>query len=447
MNGCRSGPAPTALAGAFIHELLHADRVDFEFLVRYTNAHHLVIRDPGGAGDGLIARDADGRALCAARGEDGTRIVDAGATGIAAQVVGEYRLDDGRTAVPAFQLLAERYLDASFAPEAVAERCGVPAATIRRLAAELADTAFAQAITLEQPWTDAGGREHATMTGRPVAMHAMRGISAHVNGFHTCRALHVLQMLLGAIDTPGSFRYQPPYPKPIPPPNRPGRTRRDNGTLDGGPLGFVHAPADLLVDAEGRPRRIDKAYSWEHPLAAHGLMHSVIRNAWAGDPYRIDTLLMFMANMGWNSAMNTTGTRRMLCDRDPASGSTAFRTSSMRMPTPRNGRLRRPRAARHDLSRASRLHQHARPADLRRRCGGRRVRQPVLAPDRDVRPFQDVLLDLGARLGLPGMVDDAGRPKYPRGFAQYMVEHERTPGVGLLAGWRGSDGSSEGAAR
>ena len=31
------------------------------------------------------------------------------------------------------------------------------------------------------------------------------------------------------------------------------------------------------------------------------------------------------------------------------------------------------------------------------------IRQPVVAPDRDVRPFQDVLIDLGARLGLPGL--------------------------------------------
>ena len=47
-------------------------------------------------------------------------------------------------------------------------------------------------------------------------MHAMRGISAHANGFHTCRALHLLQILLGTIDAPGGFRYKPPYPKPIP---------------------------------------------------------------------------------------------------------------------------------------------------------------------------------------------------------------------------------------
>ena len=33
------------------------------------------------------------------------------------------------------------------------------------------------------------------------------------------------------------------------------------------------------------------------------------------------------------------------------------------------------------------------------------IRQPVVAPDRDVRPFQEVLIDLGARLKLPGFVE------------------------------------------
>src|SRR6185437_6675776 len=36
------------------------------------------------------------------------------------------------------------------------------------------------------------------------------------------------------------------------------------------------------------------------------------------------------------------------------------------------------------------------------------IRQPVVDLDRDVRPFQNVLLDLGARLGLPGFVNDDG---------------------------------------
>ena len=42
------------------------------------------------------------------------------------------------------------------------------------------------------------------------------------------------------------------------------------------------------------------------------------------------------------------------------------------------------------------------------------IRQPVVEPDRDVRPFQDVLIELGARLGLPGMVKDGRDAEIPR---------------------------------
>src|SRR5690606_20575849 len=263
------------------------------------------------------------------------------------------------------------------------------------------------------------------------------------NGFHTCRSLHVLQMLLGAIDTPGSFRYQPPYPKPAPPPNRPGKSRKENGALDGGPLGYVQSPADLLVDAEGRPRRLDKAYSWEYPLAAHGLMHSVIRNAWAGDPCRIDTLFLFMANMGWNSSMNTSETQAMLCDRD-ASGeyriphiihADAYSSETVAfadLVLPDTTYLER-----HDC--ISMLDRPISDAD----GASDAIRRPVVPVERDVRPFQDVLIDLGARLGLPGLVDDQGGAKY-RDYADYIVRHERAPGVGLLAGWRGTDGAQDG---
>lgn len=365
--------------------------------------------------------------------------------GISPLIVGEYTLPDGRTAVPAFQLFAERFMGDEYAPETVATACGVPAATIRRLARELAETAFEQAIELPQRWTDASGREHATMTGRPVAMHAMRGISAHANGFHTCRMLHLLQMLLGAIDTPGSFRYQPPYPKPTPPPNRPGRTRKDNGTLDAGPLGYVHTPDDLVVDAQGQPRRIDKAFSWEHPFAAHGMLQNVIANAVAGDPYRIDTLFLFMANMGWNSAMNTSATRDMLRARDPATGDYAIPhiiyADAYDSETVAFADLVLPDTTyleRHDC--ISLLDRPISDAD----GAADAIRRPVVAADRDVRPFQDVLIDLGARLKLPGLIDAEGAPRYPRGYAQYIVEHERAPGVGLLAGWRGSGGADAG---
>jgi anaerobic selenocysteine-containing dehydrogenase len=434
------------LAGAFIHELLRTDRIDLEYLVRYTNAHHLVIRDPGAADDGMIARDAEGHALCATRDiGDRPGIARADAIDIAPLVVGEYVLADGRSAVPAFQLFAERYLSGEYAPDMVASTCGVGADTIRRLARELAEVAFEQSIVLKQHWTDAWGREHQEMTGRPVAMHAMRGISAHANGVHTCRTLHLLQMILGAIDTPGSFRYQPPYPKSAPPPNRPGKKRRDNGTLEAGPLGYVHTPDDLVVDADGEPRRIDKAFSWQHPFAAHGMLQNVIANACKGDPYRVDTLFLFMANMGWNSSMNTSATRAMLCKRDPSSGEYAIPhiiyADAYDSETVAFADLVLPDTTyleRHDC--ISLLDRPISDAD----SASDAIRQPVTSPERDVRPFQDVLLDLGARLALPGLVDDAGAPKYPRGYAQYMVEHERAPGIGLLAGWRGADGAQEG---
>jgi anaerobic selenocysteine-containing dehydrogenase len=430
------------LIGALIHELLRADRVDLEYLVRYTNAHWLIVRDPGSADDGLVARDADGRPLCRA-GAAG-RLVPADAPGIEPRIVGECTLADGRRAVPAFQLLAERFLDPGCAPDAVAERCGVPAPTIRRLAAELAAAAFDAPLRLPIAWTDAWGREHAEMLGRPVAMHAMRGISAHANGFQTCRMLHVLQLLLGAVETPGSFRFQPPFPKGVPPPNRPGKARRADGSLDAAPLGYPRAPADLVVDDQGRPRRIDKAYSWEYPLAVHGMLHSVIRNAWAGDPYPIDTLFLFMANMSWNSAMNTSETMAWLTDRDAASGeyripriiyADAYASEMVAyadLVLPDTTYLER-----HDaislLDRPISDADHAIDA----------IRQPVVAPDRDVRGFQSVLLELGARLRLPGMVDADGRARY-RDYADYLVRHERAPGVGLLAGWRGVDGAKHG---
>ncbi len=466
------------LAGALIHELLRTDRIDFEYLVRYTNAHHLVIHDPGAADDGLIARDADGKPLCAVRdltqapnphpcpspdgrgdssllppgegarrADEGThtryRVTNATQADIAPLIAGEYTLPDGRTAVPAFQLIAARFITDDYAPDNVSARCGVDAATIRRLAGELAHVAFEEAIELPIGWTDTHGRRHATMLGRPVSMHAMRGIAAHANGFQTCRTIHLLQILLGAIDTPGSYRYHPPYPRPAPPGNKPAKSRRTDGSLTGNPLGYPQSPDDLLVDAEGRPRRLDHAFSWEFPLAAHGLLQSVIRNAVDGNPAKIDTLFLFMANMGWNSAMDTAATRKLLCARDAAGQykiphiiyADAYDSETIAfadLVLPDTTYLER-----HDcislLDRPISGCDHAADA----------IRQPVVAPDRDVRPFQDVLLDLGARLNLPNMADADGRPIY-RNYADYMVRHERAPGVGMLAGWRGADGSRTG---
>jgi len=428
------------LVFALIHELLRLEHVDLDFLVRYTNAPWLVLRHPGGGDDGLFARDGEGRVLAWDRRAN--READAQLAGIVPQLVDEVTLADGRRAVPVFQLLAERYLDPQYAPEAVAERCGIATETIRGIARELARVAFEEQITIEQPWTDWAGRRHECMVGRPVSMHAMRGISAHSNGFHTCRAIHLLQMLLGAIDTPGSWRYKSPYPKPMTPAMKPAGHAHQvapGEAMPAPPLGYPLGPEDLLVEADGTPRRIDKAFSWEAPLAAHGLMHQVIRNAWKGDPYPIDTLFLYMANMSWNSAMNTAGTIAMLTDRGADGGyriphiiySDAYFSEMVAyadLVLPDTTYLERWDC----ISLLDRpIGSPEGPADA--------IRQPVVKPDRDVRPFQDVLIELGARLGLPGFATSEGKPRY-RDYADYIARHERKPGVGPLAGWRGEAG-------
>jgi len=431
---------------AIVHELLRADRVDLDYLAKYTNAPWLVIRDPGAPDHGLFLRDAAGKPMVWDRVTGAPQ--DAMAPGTQPQIAGVVTLPGGRSAVPVFHLIAERYLDPAHAPDAVAARCGVAADRIRRIAAELAEVAFNQRITIDQPWTDWAGREHAQMVGRPVSIHAMRGISAHSNGFQTCRALHLLQILLGAIDTPGSWRYKSPYPRPAPPGPKPAghaHQVKPNTPMAGMPLGFPLGPEDLLVEPDGSPRRLDKAFSWEAPIAAHGLMHLAIHNAWKGDPYKIDTLFMYMANMAWNSAMNTAGTIAMLTDKDPATG--AYRIPriiyadafySEMVPYADLIFADTTYLERWDcISLLDRPIASAEgPADA--------IRQPVVQPDRDVRPFQDVLIELGVRLKLPGLTHPDGSARYPGGYSDYMVNHERKPGVGPLAGWRGADGAQSG---
>ncbi len=67
----------------------------------------------------------------------------------------------------------------------------------------------------------------------------------------------------------------------------------------------------------------------------------------------------------------------------------------------------------------------------------------MVEPDRNVRGFQTALIQLGAKLGLPGFVDGEGAPQY-EDYADYLVNHQRRPGVGPLAGWRGEDGNGKG---
>ena len=435
-----------ALLLALIHELIATGLYDRDFLARYTNAGQLVNVDEESDGYGLLV--ADDAALPADPQYPQNKLwwdrltsrpVPTHSAGADPQLFGEFSLADGTPVKPAFQLLDERV--ATHTPEWAAGITGIPAATIRRLAHEIGVTARDQSIELPIPWTDSWGVEHETVTGNPVAFHAMRGLAAHSNGFHTVRALAILMSLLGTIDRPGGFRHKAPFPRGIPPsakpPNSPDAVK-PNTPLGGLALGWPASPDDLFVDEQGGPLRIDKGFSWEYPLSVHGLMHNVITNAWRGDPYPIDTLMIFMANMAWNSTMNTSEVRRMLNDKDGRGEykipflvvCDAFQsemTAFADLVLPDTTYLER-----HDvMSMLDRpISEFDGPADS--------VRIPVLPRTGECRPFQDVLIELAGRLGLPAFVNTDGARKF-KDYPDFVVNYETEPGsgIGFLAGWRG----------
>jgi anaerobic selenocysteine-containing dehydrogenase len=414
---------------SLIHCLLEAGKIDLDYLSRWTNAAYLVDETEGPT-KGLFLRNAESQPFVIDRRTGMPASWDG--KGVQPDLGAVYQ---GHRTV--FQHLAERYLSPDYAPEAVAERAGISAGRIRALAADLARVAFDEAIEIAQEWTDFRGDHHTSMPGRPVSFHAMRGISAHSNGFQTARALHLLQILLGALETPGGYRLKPPYPKPMEAHPTPHFEAVPGKPLSGPHLGYVRSPEQLALRPDGSPARIDKAFSWENPFSAHGMMHMVIPNAHAGDPYRIDTLFLYMANMAWNSSMNTAAVMEMLTDKgedgtylipriiySDAYASEMVAYADLILPDTTY-------MERHDC-----ISLLDRPIS-EPGAAGDAIRWPVTEPDRDVRGFQSVLIDLGARLGLPGFVDGDGRALYAD-YADYIVRHQRRPGIGPLMGFRGN---------
>jgi anaerobic selenocysteine-containing dehydrogenase len=427
---------------SLIHCLLAAGKIDLPFLARFTNASCLVNEDPKSPQNGLLLRDEDGRPLVIDRAPRSPPPGTARAwSPTCPPPCGPRRHPPPRPPPHGRALPAPAYAPRDRRPpHRPRPRAHPPAGRRDRRA----PPSTASPVVLDRPWTDFRGHAHATMPGRPVAIHAMRGISAHSNGFQTARAIHLLQALLGAVETPGGMRFKPPYPKPATAHPRPHARVTPGHPLDGPHLGYPMGPEDLCVDADGTPLRVDKAFSWEAPLSAHGMMHMVIANAHAGDPYRIDTLFLYMANMAWNSSMNTTGTMAMLTDTDESGAyviphviySDAYSSETVAyadLVLPDTTYLER-----HDC-----ISLLDRPIS-EPEAAGDAIRWPVIEPDRDVRGFQSVLVDLGARLQLPGFVNPDGSAKY-RDYADYIVNHQRRPGVGPLAGWRtGPGGLSHG---
>ncbi len=445
-------PIKPGTDGAFIlsmiQVLLKNGLYDRDFLISHTNAAYLVQTDEGDENEGMfhLIPEWDMEEIQQTIWDKKTdSIKEAHTKGIDPAMVGTFKNADGKTLKTAMQLLIERVMD-EYTPEKASKICGIPAETIERIALEMGITARDETISLPIPWTDAWGNEHKTTTGNPVSVHAMRGIAAHSNGFQTARTLSIFMMLLGIIDRPGGFRYKPPFPRPIPPCPKPINSPdkiKPNTPLPAPELGFPSMPEHLMIDEDGKPLRIDKAFSWEFPLTPHGMMQNVITNAYKGDPYHIDTLIFFMANMSWNSTMNTSGVMEMLKARDENGKhkipfiivSDAFFSEVSTfadLVLPDTTYLER-----HDvISLLDRpICEYDKVADA--------IRYPILEPKGDCRPFQQTLIDLANRLGMQGFCDDNKKPLYKK-YEDFVTNWQPSPGagVGFLAGWRGKDGTS-----
>ncbi len=441
-----------ALFMALMHELIKANTVDHEFLSRYTNSAQLVCLEPGPE-EGLFLFDPNtdpinsdiphNKYVWDQTTQSAKPCFDQAAK---PALTGEFVMGagphQGKRVAPAYELLRRQVKACT--PEWAATITSIPADRIRLLAKEMAHTAFKQSFELPISWTDSFGQHHQSVTGRPVAFHAMRGLSAHSNGFQTTRGLAVLMTLLGTIDRPGGFRHKAPYPRQVPPNIKPPSSEADikpNTPLGKAPLGWPTRPEDLALDQNEQPLRIDKAYSWEHPLAAHGLMHNVITNAVKGDPYTIDTLMIFMANMSWNSTMNTMEVREHLNAKDENGEfkipflviCDAFQSEMVAfadLVLPDTTYLER-----HDaMSMLDRpISEFDGPCDS--------VRIPVLPPTGQCKPFQEVLIELASRLKFPAFTTADGQRKF-KDYPDFITNFQTAPdsGIGFLMGWRGKDG-------
>ena len=163
-----------------------------------------MIDNPGGADDGLFARNAEGDALI--WDKKAGKACSYRENAITPEMSARVTLEDGRRARPVFRLMADKYLDEKYSPDAVAEATGIPASQIKSIAYQLAQTAFEEEIVIKQKWTD--GKARSQRNARPASE-----LSCHARHFCPFQRVSDLPVypfaanLAGSVECPGGFRF------------------------------------------------------------------------------------------------------------------------------------------------------------------------------------------------------------------------------------------------
>lgn len=177
-----------ALGLGIVNQLLNVLQVyDAPFLRTRTNAPYLV------GPDGHYLRDPDTSKPLVYDGEAGRAVPYDACAPECMALEGRFQVN-GTEGRPSFVLLREHV--ARYDAGKVARITGLPQARIESLAAELArDACIGQTITID-------GEE---LPLRPIAVNFKMGAVGHKHGMATGIALHLINIVLGAIDVPGGF--------------------------------------------------------------------------------------------------------------------------------------------------------------------------------------------------------------------------------------------------
>ncbi len=214
-----------ALALSMMHVLLNELQLfDRSFVVSQTNAPYLI------GADGHYVRDkASGKPLVWDESAGRACAFDVPCT---AALDGEFEAE-GQRCKPAFAVVKEHLR--RYAPEEAARITTVPAAQIRHMAQEFGETASIGSTMMI---------EGKSLPYRPVCSFSdSRGLSSHQFGMWSCMNVHMLNLIVGALDVPGGCLSTNIL--------GPGEKFR----VDQSPDGLVVGPGDVRSYPARKPRR------------------------------------------------------------------------------------------------------------------------------------------------------------------------------------------------